>query len=54
MKKASTRNLNEGSEGMTDKQFLHHLKELLALAKRSNNLDEFIAELEKLIATYSE
>ncbi len=40
------------ADGMTDKQFLNHLCELLELAKRSENLQEFIKTLEKLIAEY--
>ena len=40
-------------ERMTDGQFLNHLREILLIAKSSNNLSEFIAKLEKLIEQYT-
>ena len=47
--------MNEEREviGMTDKQFLNHLHEILAIAEKSKDLAEFIEELKKLIDKYT-
>ena len=43
----------KGSHEMTDKQFKNHLRELLALAKKCENLEEFIKSLEESIKNYN-
>ena len=52
MKKANLCKTNEGGEGMTDRQFVHHLRDLLIIAKSCANLEEFIKELEKMISSF--
>ena len=49
---AETRNSCEGGDGMTDRQFLHHLRELLEVAKSCKDLSEFTKKLEDLISSY--
>ena len=46
--------MNEEREvhGMTDKQFLNHLNEILAIAEKSKDLDEFVKELKQRIDEY--
>ena len=39
--------------GMTDKQFLNHLHEILAIAEKSKDLADFIKELKALINKYT-
>lgn len=41
-------------QGMTDKQFLHHLQELREIASHSDSLEEFIKTLDKLIDSYKQ
>ena len=43
---------HEGGEGMTDKQFVNHLRDLLDIARACKNLEEFIAKLEEKISSY--
>ena len=45
-------NTDERSDGMTDKQYLDHLRDLLEIAKGCSTLQEFITKLETRIATY--
>lgn len=53
MKKADGYNPDsEGVEGMTDKQYLDHLRDLLEIAKGCNSLQEFVVKLETKIETY--
>lgn len=52
MQKANDHTHCEGGEGMTDRQFVHHLRELLAIAKSCKDLQEFIHKLEELISSY--
>ena len=43
----------KGFEGMTDKQFLNHLREIMKIAEQSANLEEFKKALAELIENYS-
>lgn len=52
MKKAEQKDHYEGGDGMTDRQFLHHLRELLTVAKSCKTLEEFIEKLEEMISSY--
>ncbi len=54
MKKADRPTAESEVNGMTDKQFLHHLIELLEVAKSSANLGEFIKKLENMISQYNQ
>ena len=45
--------MEKENQGMTDRQFLNHLRELLAVAERSAPLEEFKNELRKLIEQYT-
>ena len=47
--------MNEEREviGMTDKQFLNHIYEILAIAEKSKDLAEFIEELKQRIDKYT-
>ena len=42
----------KGFEGMTDKQFLNHLREIMKIAEQSANLEEFKKALAELIENY--
>ncbi len=52
MIRAEEKNIRKGGENMTDRQFLHHLRELLAVAKACKTLEEFIEKLEEMISSY--
>ena len=54
MQKASVNTTYEGSDGMTDKQFLDQLRSILTIAKKSKSLQEFIKELEDKISKYDQ
>lgn len=45
--------MEKENQGMTDRQFLNHLRELLAIAERSETLEEFKNELQQLIEQYT-
>lgn len=45
--------MEKENQGMTDRQFLNHLRELLAVAERSATLEEFKNELRQLIEQYT-
>ena len=48
-----SKNTDERSDGMTDKQYLDHLRELLDTAKSCSTLQEFIKKLEARISSYN-
>ena len=45
-------NTYERSEGMTDKQYVDHLRDLLEIAKSCKNLQAFIVKLETKISSF--
>ena len=49
---AANFNTDKEGNGMTDRQFLNHLEEILEIAKSCQDIKEFIHKLENLIEKY--
>ena len=49
---AANLNTDKEGNGMTDRQFLNHLEEILEIAKSCQDIKEFIHKLENLIEKY--
>ena len=46
--------MEKEQNGMTDRQFLHHLKEILEVALGCRTLRQFIKKLRRLIEQYEQ
>ena len=50
---AANWNTDKEGNGMTDRQFLNHLEEILEIAKSCQDIKELIKKLESLIEKYN-
>ena len=52
MKRAECTECCKGGDGMTDRQFVDHLRDLLLIAKSCSDLEDFIAKLKEKISSF--
>lgn len=52
MKRAECTECCKGGDGMTDRQFVNHLRDLLLIAKSCADLEEFTQKLDQMISSF--